>query len=240
MQLSQMSWTLVETYLKSKKTIIVPIGSTEQHGPTGLIGTDYTTAEQIAYAVGEKTNTLVSPPLCFGMAYHHMAFPGTMTLKPSTMILVLMDLMESLYTHGFQNIFFINGHGGNINPTTTAFCEFKTVDREVNLFLENWWRLKEVQDYEQIHFGKENGFHATCGEVAVTMHLHPNAFASMPKVNFEMSYPDYNMPLAPKEFRKIFPDGRMHSNPNLATKDHGKIIFDLAVNSLAKKVHALT
>ena len=86
MQLHLSTWTEVEQYLHTSTGIIIPIGSTEQHGPTGLIGTDAICAEGIAAAVGIATNALVAPTINVGMALHHTSFPGTISLRPSTMI----------------------------------------------------------------------------------------------------------------------------------------------------------
>ena len=80
MRLDLMSWPEVEGYLSQSATVIVPIGSTEQHGPNGLIGTDALTSEAIAQAVGDRTETVVSPTINVGMAQHHMAFPGLRAL----------------------------------------------------------------------------------------------------------------------------------------------------------------
>ena len=82
MQLQLKTWQFVEDYLKSKTGIIIPIGSTEQHGPTGLIGTDALTAEMIGRGVGEKVGALVAPTISVGMAQHHLDFAGSMTLGP--------------------------------------------------------------------------------------------------------------------------------------------------------------
>ena len=72
MLLQHATWPEVEAYLGQNKGIIVPIGSTEQHGPSGLIGTDALTAEFIGGKVGEATQTMVAPTLSYGMAQHHM------------------------------------------------------------------------------------------------------------------------------------------------------------------------
>ena len=76
MQLQLKTWRFVEDYLKDKTGIIIPIGSTEQHGPIGLIGTDAICAEVIARGVGDATGALVAPTISVGMAQHHLAFPG--------------------------------------------------------------------------------------------------------------------------------------------------------------------
>ena len=79
MQLQLQTWVEVEAYLRSNRGIILPIGSTEQHGPTGLIGTDAICAEVIARGVGEAAGALVPPTIAVGMAQHHLGFAGSMT-----------------------------------------------------------------------------------------------------------------------------------------------------------------
>lgn len=236
MNLEEKTWPQVEEYLQSKKSVIVPVGSTEQHGPTGLIGIDYLSAWEIARAAGAKTNTLVAPPLCFGMAVHHMAFPGTITLSPATYVQVITEIIQSLTQHGFEKITFINGHGGNIAPLTTAFCQAKQGRETCNLQLINWWHLPEVTAHEKTIYGDQNGFHATCGEISVTMFTHPEAYSKIPKMTFEPTKDRPHWPMAPFEFRQTFPDGRMGSNPALSSEEHGKVLFKLAVDSICQKL----
>lgn len=236
MKLSEKFWPHVEHYLKTNKTILLPLGSTEQHGPTGLIGIDYLSAEKIAEAVAEKTNTLVAPVLPFGMAVHHMAFPGTMTLSPLVYVQVVTELLQSLTKHGFEKIVVINGHGGNIAPITTAFCQVKQLDETVDLKLFNWWVLSEVVAYEKIHFKEENGFHATCGEISVTQFTHPEAYKNLIHPDYPKS-PDRPLwPMSPTQFRENFPDGRMGSNPALSSSAHGSRLFELAVTQIANEM----
>lgn len=105
MELALKTWTFVEDYLKTTQTLIIPVGSTEQHGPTGLVGTDFITAFEISKMVGEKTKRLVAPSLNYGMANHHLAFAGSASLSPSTYILVIKDLVESWKMQGaFKNV----------------------------------------------------------------------------------------------------------------------------------------
>ncbi|NJM85211.1 MAG: creatininase family protein, partial [Leptolyngbyaceae cyanobacterium RM2_2_21] len=114
------TWTEVEAYLQRSPGIIFPIGSTEQHGPTGLIGTDAICAEAIAKAVGENTQALVGPTINVGMALHHTAFPGSISLRPSTLIALIQDYIKPLAWAGFTRFFFVNGHGGNVNVINEA------------------------------------------------------------------------------------------------------------------------
>src|SRR3954466_5490768 len=91
MRLQLRTWPEVEDYLKTSRGIILRIGSTEQHGPNGLIGTDAICDEEIPLGAGKATGALVGATIGVGMAAHHMEFPGTMTLSPSTLMLVIRD-----------------------------------------------------------------------------------------------------------------------------------------------------
>lgn len=237
MNLHEKTWPQVEAYLKNCKKIILPVGSTEQHGPTGLIGIDWLTAYEISQEVGRRTQTMVAPPLCVGMALHHMNFPGTISFQPTTYILVLTEIIQSLAKHGFEEFVIVNGHGGNIAPITSAMSQILNANQNYKIKLLNWWHLPEVTEYEKVAFGDENGFHATCGEIAVTMFTHPDAHKEIPKTNFKVEKDQRShWPMSPQQFRENYPDGRMGSNPGLSTPEHGAKIFELAVQSISHKL----
>ncbi len=187
MLLHLQTWPDVERYLASSQSIIIPIGSTEQHGPNGLIGTDALCAEAVARGVGEKMSALVAPTISVGMAQHHLAFAGSMTLKPSTLIAVIKDWVFSLARHGFRRFYFVNGHGGNIATVQAAFSE---IHAEASLNeagnqpalqcrLRNWWQADGISALSRELYGAAEGSHATPSEVSMTWHLHPEAARPM-------------------------------------------------------------
>src|SRR5512142_1155887 len=155
MQLHLSSWPEIDAYLQTSKAILIPIGSTEQHGPIGLLGTDALCPEYIGRRAGDEAGFLVGPTFNVGQSQHHMSFPGTITLRPSTMIAAMTDWAESLRRHGFERIYWLNGHGGNIATITAAFSEMYhavTFDRSggdrsgsnhppLRCSLRNWWEL---------------------------------------------------------------------------------------------------
>ncbi|PPR60099.1 MAG: Creatinine amidohydrolase [Alphaproteobacteria bacterium MarineAlpha4_Bin2] len=245
MLLQHATWPEVEAYLEANTGIIVPIGSTEQHGPSGLIGTDALTAELIGRRVGEVTASFVAPTLNYGMAQHHMAFTGTMTLQPSTMIAVVRDLTKSLIRHGFSHIFFVNGHGGNVNSVKVAFSEVQSELAEmrsmrdgdtnhppegVHLELHNWWAGERTTSLRKSLYGDREGYHATPSEVAVTWYSFPDQQRNVELGPLEKVTRAYQ---GPEDFRKLFPDGRMGSDPSLATPEDGKRLVSLAVDELS-------
>lgn len=108
--LNEMTWVEVEKYLKENEIILVPIGSTEEHGPACPLGLDTYVALSLAEDVALKTGVLSTPPIWFGDSSHHLAFPGTISLRTETVIEVAKDVIRSLVKHGFNKIVFINGH----------------------------------------------------------------------------------------------------------------------------------
>jgi creatinine amidohydrolase len=239
------TWPDVEAYLKQSVGIIIPIGSTEQHGPNGLVGTDALTAELIAQGVGEKTGALVAPTIAVGMAQHHLAFPGSMTLRPSTLIAVVRDNIQSLMRHGFTRFFFVNGHGGNIATVTAAFSEIyaeHSLQRagnapSVKCKLRNWWEGAGVKALSKELYGNQEGSHATPSEVSLTFFMYPHTEKHVPmepEVAPNGSFADAD------DYRRNFPDGRIGSNPNLSTAAHGKRFYDVAVEEVARDYLAFT
>ncbi len=230
------TWNEVETYLLQSRGIIIPIGSTEQHGPTGLIGTDAICAEAIAKGVGSATGALVAPTINVGMALHHTAFPGTISLRPSTLILVIRDYLTCLAKAGFQKFFFLNGHGGNIAPLKAAFSETYEYltdlqipqAEKVQCRVGNWFMGGGVYKLAKELYGDQEGSHATPSEVALTQYLYPESIKQG-----ELGIPGNGYSIyGAADFRRRFPDGRMGSNPNLATPEHGEQFYNLAVKEL--------
>lgn len=232
------TWPEVEAYLQKSTGIIFPIGSTEQHGPTGLIGTDAICAEAIARGVGEATGALVGPAINVGMALHHTAFPGSISLRPSTMIQLIRDYLVSLARAGFTKFFFINGHGGNIATLKAAFSETYAVLAELNVAgaervqceIGNWFMCGSVYKLAKELYGEQEGSHATPSEVALTQYIYPEAICQAP---LEAEVSRDRKIYGAADFRRRYPDGRMGSNPALATPEHGKRFYDLAVKELS-------
>ncbi len=118
MQLHLSTWAEIEQYLARSRTIVIPIGSNEQHGPTGLLGTDWLCPQIIAGEAEQQADILVAPTFNIGMAQHHLAFAGTISLRPSTFIAAIGDWVRSLAGHGFEKLLFLNATAATLPRST--------------------------------------------------------------------------------------------------------------------------
>jgi creatinine amidohydrolase len=237
------TWAEVGQFLERSRTIVVPIGSNEQHGPTGLLGTDWLCPQVIAYEAEKAADILVAPTFNIGMAQHHLGFPGTISLRPSTFIAAIGDWTRSLVAHGFEKILFLNGHGGNVASIEAAFSEiyaeasFGKRRAGFALKLCNWWDLDGVGELANQQFPTGHGIHATPSEIAITQWAFPDAIKPA----------DYTPQIAPSgpirdalDFRARYPDGRMGSDPGQASPEKGGELVKLAAQSLVRQLDAFS
>jgi creatinine amidohydrolase len=194
--------------------------------------------KRVAHGVGEATQAIVAPTINVGMALHHTAFPGTISLRPSTMIQLIKDYVTCLTRAGFTKFFFINGHGGNIATLKAAFAETYAHICDLNIphaqqvqcVVGNWFMCGSVYQLAKELYGNQEGSHATPSEVAVTQYVYPEAIKQVP---LSPEVASGHRIYGAADFRQRYPDGRMGSNPALATSEHGKQFYDLAVKELS-------
>lgn len=120
--LPEMTWPEIKEGLNFAKVAIVPIGAQEQHGYHIAEGCDSFRAEHFSRLLAEKCypKVMVTPTVNYGVSPHHMAFPGTISLRPETLEAILDDIVSSLKTHGLTKFVFVNGHGGNTSTIAVA------------------------------------------------------------------------------------------------------------------------
>lgn len=235
------AWPEIESYLARSTGVIIPIGSVEQHGPNGLLGTDALCPEIIAKAATKHAELLVAPTFNVGVAQHHLGFPGTITLRPTTMIAAIEDWVSSLTRHGFKRLYFLNGHGGNVATIEAAFAQlygaysFAGQPAPFVLRRRNWWEFAEVDRLQRRLFPRGMGSHATPSEVAVTYAAYPEAVKTVemkPKIAPRGPIRDAT------DYRARFPDGRIGSNPATATPEMGAEIIAVAAQAVAAEAAA--
>jgi creatinine amidohydrolase len=160
---------------KPFEKVILPLGSLENHGWHLPFGTDALTAYMVALDIAARLpNTVVLPPLNYGMSEHYKSFSFTVSLQFDTETAIIRDILESVYREGIRKVFIMNGHDGNIAPIEVAARTAKVAHSDFKIVsLDAWWKM--VGDVVPPDFFEVwNGLgHAGEGETSICMALFP-------------------------------------------------------------------
>jgi creatinine amidohydrolase len=144
--LERLTWPEVEERLsRGVDAVLLPIGTTEQHGHHMPLDTDCFIARSLCALAAESgeaagVELLVAPTLNVTLSWYHMQFPGSLRLSTTTFLQVFAEVCESLHHHGLEHVVAVNGHGGNVAALTVAVNHyFERTGRRV--FLAQWWDL---------------------------------------------------------------------------------------------------
>ena len=124
--IQELKWPEIAAYLERSDIALIPVGATEQHGPHLPLYVDTGWAVGMAEGAAERADALIAPPVHYGWGPHHMAYPGTITLRADTLQQLCLDIGESLIYHGFKRLVFINGNRvANLPPMETAVSKLR-------------------------------------------------------------------------------------------------------------------
>lgn len=137
MKLAELTWVDAKEAITKAQVALLPIGSTENHGPHLPLGTDWFTAQRIAEEAGEKGRWLVLPGVPIGVSEHHRQFWGTLWVSPDVLRDYVVAVARALANHGMRRVVFVNGHGGN----RSALIEAARLLREEGIYayIHTWW-----------------------------------------------------------------------------------------------------
>jgi creatinine amidohydrolase len=169
-------------------TLVVPIGSTEQHGPHLPVGVDAMVCEHVARSAASRVDgpgrpVMVAPTLAYGSSHHHLPRPGTLSLSSDTMLAVLRDILASAATTGVRRMLVVNGHGGNEDVARQAAKDvalrYPVVAGALNYWSVAWDRLVDIAASSGI--SRVPG-HAGAFETSLVMAMAPETVdtASLP------------------------------------------------------------
>ena len=238
-----MTWLEVDAYLAASGGILLPVGSTEQHGPMGLIGTDALCATTIAERAAARCDAVVAPTLALTPAPFNTAFPGTISISEPLFAALVGEVIDGLAGQGFAHVYVLNGHGANLAPLR-AVIEARP---GLRIRLRSWWDFEPVNVLRRSWYGDWEGMHATPSEVAITMAAHrqppvpPQALAPPRALSADYVRAhagDRHGP--PGEHRRDFPDGRVGSHSALATPEQGAALIQAAANAVAEDYRTFT
>jgi creatinine amidohydrolase len=147
-----MNWMQVEKLLEREDRAVLPIGCTEQHSYLSL-ATDSLLAERVAVDAAEPLQVPVFPVMPYGITPTFRAYPGTVSLRVSTLLEVVRDALDALGTQGFRRVLIVNGHGGN-SPLSGLVNEWMGARPRSKVRLHNWWNapltLQKVREIDPV------------------------------------------------------------------------------------------
>jgi creatinine amidohydrolase len=221
--------------------VVVPIGATEQHGPHLPIGTDTLHVEHVARAaaahVADRCAVAVAPTLPYGCSEHHLALGGTMSLQSRTLHSLLVDLGSSLAGAGCRRLFFVNGHGGNVDVMRVAARDI-SLAHDVHVGACTWWTL--VEDHSPKAEVSVPG-HAGAFETSVVAALRPELVRDVPGPR---RLPDVEPFATARPHVSYERPGAMEAidgytdRPDLGRPDDGRAALALAIEALAAELLA--
>jgi creatinine amidohydrolase len=258
--LSDLAVDDIQAYLERRRTILIPIASTEQHGPHLPLATDTITATEVSRRAAAAADVLYTPTVWTGYSPQHLREPqsgaGTISVRASTFSELLVDIARSLVHHGFTHLIFVNGHGSNmkiIDPVlrrlryeTGVFvaCYKPYAERYMGLvddLLENpreetpGWHASELETSQVMAFDETLVIRDRMAETVVTApEWLPDSFRKAdgaPDIEFE-GYQYFVMPMDHQEFT---PTGVI-GNPMRATKEKGEEAFRRFADHLVKAI----
>ena len=240
MRLDSATWLEVDAYLETSKGVFLPVGSTEQHGPMGLIGTDAFCAELIATLSADATKTYVAPTLTYTPAPFNTSFPGTLSISEPLFEAMVQELFIGLVSQGFSYIYVVNGHGANIAPLERVVSALP----HGRVRVMSWWDFDEVNALRQKFYGEWEGLHATPSEISITQTAYRTVFSELSLLPPELLSADYvndhtgDRHGPPDKHRERFPDGRVGSHSSLANIKHGQELLQAAVSAVVRDFDA--
>ena len=154
--------------------VLLPVGAVEQHGPHLPVGTDTFAANEVCLRAARelpKPGALVLPPVAWGLSPYWMGFAGTLTLRPTVLLDLVLDLCESVAHHGFRQLLVVNGHGGNDGLLQGAVAQAATPTFRVSAV--SYWNLARDALREGTQYDGGSIGHAGEAETSIALHLQP-------------------------------------------------------------------
>jgi creatinine amidohydrolase len=247
--LQDLSWQEVDDFRRQETgPILIPVGSVEQHGLHLPVGTDSMVAIRLAEEAAQGSNAIVTPPIWFGWSPHHLALPGTISIRAEVLIEVVFDVFASLATHGFNRFIVINGHRMVNVPWLQIVAERaqRQLDVRVAIF-DPAYMSKELG--EQLGFGEIG--HAEEIESSHMLHIMPHLVRMERATDYAAGESDhYHIdPRSRKDTLCYVPttakalgqaaksSGGTGGKPSRSSREKGKALHDHLLNRLIEVIH---
>jgi creatinine amidohydrolase len=247
--LPELSWTQVKDYLERGGDLaVIPLGSTENHGPHAPLGTDSIIAEELCRRLAARLDALVAPVVPLGFCPQHLPFPGSISLSNETISRVLLETAVCLEGQGFRRFVFISGHGGNKTALDLAAGNLKQARPGVQVLHAHVLAVqtsRHIRDKVETAYGKPLSqiweAHGGEQETAAVMAVRPE----LVRLAQAEPEPDVTAYLAKGRDTEVFRidyDLKRHAprgnwgDPRSATAEQGRLFYDMMADHLAYKI----
>jgi len=221
--LEEMSWPEIEAGFEQTRTVILPVGATEEHGPHLPTITDTIQALEVARATAELKDVFLAPPLHYGVCRSTRGFPGTITVGHDALRAYVKDLLISFADSGFAKVLILTGHAGGLHMAALEeACQMAVEERDFRVSLVSLFDLIDFKTVETPGDG-----HAGEVETSLMMVIRNDLVKGRPEKHFPIR-PRF---LIQKDVRHLMGNGIM-GNPKPATLEKGNAFFEMAVQGV--------
>lgn len=241
----ELRWPEIDALDRDRTVLLLPTGAIEQHGPHLPLDTDIHDACELALRAAQACSgdTLVLPPVWWGMSPHHMGYPGTISLRLETYSALIRDICAAVSHHGFSRVLIVNGHGGN---SAILGATALRISEELGLFIGavSYWQLVGGQ-LKEIGTSELGGMgHACEMETSLQLYLRPERVdmtnarrdVSSPITSFNgIDFRDSGPLVFPLDFIRDSTEGVM-GDPTVATREKGVAIAEAVLEQLVRVI----
>jgi creatinine amidohydrolase len=230
MLLEEMTWTEIEAGLEKTRTLILPVGATEEHGPHLPTFTDTIQAIEVAKEVAKRRPVFVAPPVHYGVCRSTRGFPGTISISPEALRTLVLDLLFAFRDSGFERVLILTGHAGGQHLAALKEAAEKAVaSKDI--------RVSLVSDFDLIDSsGVETPGDGHAGEIETSRMLviREDLVRGLPEKHFPPR-PRY---LVMRDVRHLMGNGIM-GDPSKASKEKGKRFMEMSVQGVLEALEEL-
>ena len=230
MLLEEMTWTEIEAGLEKTRTVILPVGATEEHGPHLPTFTDTIQAIEVAKEVARRRPVFVAPPVHYGVCRSTRGFPGTISISQEALRTLILDLLFAFKDSGFEAVLILTGHaGGQHLAALKEAAERAVASRDL--------RVSLVSDFDLIDSsGVETPGDGHAGEIETSRMLviREDLVRGLPEKHFPPR-PRY---LIMRDVRHLMGNGIM-GDPSKATREKGERFMEMSVRGVLEALEEL-
>ncbi len=225
--LEEITMTEFEEGLKNTKTVIIPLGSVEEHGSHLPLLTDTIHAYEIAKEVSKIIPVYIAPPIYYGICRSTRDHGGTITISGDVLRGLIKDIVQSMYRHGLHHFVLLSGHAGGTHMAAVVEAGEWLIETIPGIKVAVVSALDLLSSIEANIIETKNDSHAGEAETSIMLYLKPRLVKGMGKEE----YPNLSRFILVKDKKRYWPGG-IWGDPTKATKEKGEKLF----NHMVKKV----